>query len=341
MALPLSQISPEVNSSEHSASFRDVFLALTFAAVGSIGIAADNATSEWIHPGPNGKLIYKKTPAADQIMDFSTAGYMGGGVALPMVPVKRTVQPSGKPDDTATIQAAIDEVAALPLVGNFRGAVLLAPGVFTCSNTIVISASGVVLRGSGSGPKGKVSTIEMAGRRHVAIATRNSDRSLDRSSRDQSEASSVQTLIADPYVPSGTRTFSVMDAKGFSPGDVLEIRRPVTAAWVKFMGMDDLERDGRPQTWIRAGSTIDIERKIAAISENQITLDVPLSDSFDSQYLNPPGTAVVKIKPPSRLTQVGIEDLHIQSPPQAVNHTQQLYTAVRLNGEDCWMRNLV
>ena len=136
-------------------------------------------------------------------------------------------------------------------------------------------------------------------------------------------------------------TFSVKDAKGFSPGDVIEIKRPVTAAWVKFMGMDDLKRDGREQTWIRAGTTIDIERPIAAMSGNQITLDVPLSDSFDSNYLNPPGTAVVKIKPPPHLTQVGIENLHIESPPQAINHTEQLYSALRLNGEDCWARNLV
>jgi len=66
-----------------------------------------------------------------------------------------------------------------------------------------------------------------------------------------------------------------------------------------------------------------------------------LSDSFDSKYLNPPGTAVVKIKPPPRLTQVGIENLHIECPAQAVNHTEQLYSALRLNGEDCWARNLV
>jgi hypothetical protein len=55
----------------------------------AIGVAAVNAgatekaTSEWVHPGPNGKLVYKTTPAGDKIMDFSTAGYMGGGVALP------------------------------------------------------------------------------------------------------------------------------------------------------------------------------------------------------------------------------------------------------------------
>src|SRR5580692_3963876 len=125
----------------------------TFLAVSAASAAVpvtETAVSQWVHPGPDGRLFYKSTPAGDRIMDFSTAGYMGGGVALPDVPVKRTVEPSGGPDDTASIQAAIDAVAALPLQNGFRGAVLLAPGTFTCSNTIVIPASGVVLRGSGA-----------------------------------------------------------------------------------------------------------------------------------------------------------------------------------------------
>ena len=128
---------------------------------------------------------------------------------------------------------------------------------------------------------------------------------------------------------------------GFAVGDTIEIRRPVTAAWVKFMGMDDLTRDGKPQTWIRAGTTLPIERHIAAISGNKITLEVPLSDSIDSKYLNPPGTAVVKVRSPARLTQIGIEHLHIQSPEQHVNHTQELYTALRISGEDCWVRDVI
>ena len=316
-----------------------ISLLLAAVATASSSTAAGNAASAWVYPGPDGKLVYKQMPAGDRIMDFSSAGYMGGGVPLPVVPVKRTVEPSGKGDDTAIIQAAIDEVATVPMTGNFRGAVLLAPGVFTCSNTIVLPASGIVLRGSGTGPAGPTSTIRMAGRRHVAIATRSSGR--DRSSDSKEKNSAAHTSITDAYVPSGARTFSVKDAKGFSPGDVIEIKRPVTAAWVRLMGMDDMKRDGREQTWIRAGTTIDIERSIAAISGNRIMLAVPLSDSFDSKYLNPPGTSVDKIKPPPRLTQVGIENLHIESPPQAVNHTVQLYSALRLNGEDCWARNLV
>ena len=83
-----------------------------------------------------------------------------------------------------------------------------------------------------------------------------------------------------------------------------------------------------------------VENGAVAISGNKITLEVPLSDSIDSKYLNPPATAVVKVRPPARLTQIGIEHLHIESPAQSVNHTQELYTALRLNGEDCWVRDV-
>src|SRR3954463_10673144 len=99
--------------------------------------AADRAASEWVRRGADGKLTYKTTPAGDRIMDFSYAGYRGGGVTLPDVPVKRTIKPSGDDDDTNLIQAAIDEVAKMPLDANgFRGAVLLEHGKFPCASTI-------------------------------------------------------------------------------------------------------------------------------------------------------------------------------------------------------------
>jgi len=288
------------------------------------------------------------TPAGDKIMDFSSAGYMGGGVALPTVSVRRTVEPSGGPDDTAAIQAAIDEVSAMSLDSGFRGAVLLAPGTYTCSGTISITADGVALRGSGAtGPT--ASTIKMVGGPHCAIIIGRSGRGRNRRSGDgQSDnapggqrSDAAETSIADAYVPSGAMNFTVADATRFVVGDVVAIRRPVTQAWVHFMRMDDLVRDGRPQTWIREGSRISTERRIAAISGNTMTLDIPLSDSFDFRYLNPPGTAVVKTEPAPLASQIGVEHLRIQSPPMEISYSRHPYTAMRINGQDCWARDVV
>jgi len=316
--------------------------------------AAESGRSEWVYAGPDGKLVYKTTPVGDRIMDFSHAGYMGGGVALPTVPVKRTVEPSGGEDDAAAIQAAIDEVAALPLEGEFRGAVLLAPGTFTCAETIEISTSGVVLRGSGADGEART-TIKLVGRPHTAIVVRAEDsdrrgrrrgrRDRDEGPRDQGEPAgeqfnSAETVIAQEYVPSGSLTLEVADATGFAAGDTIAIRKPVTQAWVEFMEMDDLVRDGQRQTWIRPGRELMTERRIAQVSGNTITLDVPLSDSLDAKYLDPPGVEVEKIRPPARLSQVGVENLHIESPPQPFSHSRRHFTAMRLSGEDCWVRDV-
>ncbi len=311
-------------------------IAFAAGAVSTDAWAAEKATSEWVHAGADGRLVYKTTPVGDRIMDFSYAGYMGGGVALPEVPVKITVKPV-EGDNTAAIQEAIDKVSALSPEKGFRGAVLLAPGDYTCSKTISIQGSGVVLRGSGSGVGG--STIKMVGGRHVAVAVGGS-RGRGRVSDATQESDRVQTSISDAYVPSGARSFTVADASGFAVGDAMEIRRPVTAAWVHFMQMDNLTRDGRPQTWIRTGTSTTATRTIATLSGNRITLDVPLSDSFDARYLNPPGTTVVKVRPPTLLSQVGVEHLHIQAPPMEVSYTQHPYTALRINGEDCWARDI-
>ena len=318
--------------------------------------AATRSGSDWVHPGPGGKLVYKTTPAGDRIMDFSYAGYMGGGVALPEIPVKITVKPV-EGDSTAAIQEAIDKVSTLSLEKGSRGAVLLSPGDYTCSGTISIRTGGVVLRGSGSGAGG--STIKMVGGRHCAIVVGGSGGTRGRRS-DEARVAGVprvegvspsnrghelapaqagdarDTTIADAYVPAGATTFTVADASGFAVGDAIQIRRPVTPAWVHFMQMDNLTRDGRPQTWIRAGTGTTTQRTIAALSGNQITLDVPLSDSCDAKYLDPPGTVVVKAGPRELLAQVGVECLRIQAPPMAVSYTQYPYTALRINGEDCW-----
>jgi hypothetical protein len=281
-------------------------------------------------------------------MDFSYAGYMGGGVALPGVPVAITIKPSGGKDDSALIQGAINKVSALTMHGKFRGAVLLGPGTFNCPTTLSVAADGVVLRGSGCGPTGAITTINLTGRPHLAISVRKAGSSrrqreieTEPDGNSSSPRTGLRTLISDAYAPSGSSSFHVADASHFAVGDWIEIRRPVTEKWVAFMQMDDLVRDGRPQTWIRTGGSIAAERRIAAISGSEITVDVPLSDSFDSRYLNPPGTSVGKIARPGEVAQVGLESFHIQCEGQHFNHDQAHFNAIRMDGQDCWVRDLI
>jgi hypothetical protein len=288
-------------------------------------------TSTWVNLGSDGRLHYKTDANGNRIIDFSNAGYGGGGVPLPSVPVRVTLAPSGG-DDTAAIQSAIDAVSAMPLDSKgFRGAVALAAGTFSVSRTLHVSASGVVLHGNGSGAGGTV--ISMTGDPFLFL-------SITGSGSTQNVGSSVP--IVDAYVPSGASSFTVSDASRFQPGDTVLIRRPVTAAWIHFMGMDTLVRDGQPQTWISAGSTITTDRVITAVNGNQVTVDVPLTDSFDSQFVSPPGPSVVKYAFPGRISHVAVEGFSVIAVPKNVDITQPQYEGLSVSAViDAWVRDVV
>ena len=291
-------------------------------------VALAEAASEWAATGADGKLRYKALPKGDRIIDFSFAGYMGGGVALPAVPVRKALKPSGG-DDSSAIQAAIDEVGQMPAISGLRGAVLLEQGRFHCSTTVVLRVDGVVLRGSGSGEQGTI--VEMIGAPH-AFAT------IGESGRARSVGKPVS--ITDAYVPSGSRTISVADAAGFKVGDTILVIHPAPAAWVNAMGMDALTRDGKKQTWV--GGDLTSERTVVAITDSKVTVDVPLSDSLDASLLSPPGASVTRYTPPERVRQVGIESVRILSPPQPVALSDPKHSGVRVGAaEDVWIRDLV
>jgi hypothetical protein len=286
------------------------------------------AQSHWAYPGPHGKLVYTHTAKGDRIPDFSYAGYEGGGVALPNVPAKRTVAPSGS-DDTTSIQAAIDAVSALPLVNGSRGAVELAAGDFHCAHPLVISASGVVLRGAGSGSSG--TTIEMTGSPHQALRIMG---------QLQQTATGVSTFVTDAYVPAGAITLPVADASKFHPGDTVLLSKPVTASWVHFMGMDDMHRNGQDEHWVTA-QRLEVRRQVAAVHDNLLTLDVPLMDSYDASFFEGGHAELEKIEVTGQIAQVGVENLRFVAPQQTIALGQPEFSGMNIrDAVDSWFRSI-
>lgn len=97
----------------------------------------------------NGVLASAPDTLGNQIPNFSFCGYEASDSAIPLVPAVAVVRPM-EGDATATLQQAIDYVAALPLQANgFRGAVLIEKGLYKLQGRLTIRQSGIVIRGRG------------------------------------------------------------------------------------------------------------------------------------------------------------------------------------------------
>ncbi len=300
-------------------------LALTATALAAL-FAAGPAVSQWAYIGPDHKLHYKTDDHGNRIMDFSYAGYHGGGVALPDVPAAVTLAPAAG-DNTAQIQAALAEISRRqPDSHGFRGAVLLKPGVFETEGSLAITAGGVVLRGSGSEDNGTI--IRLTGKPH---------RFLDIHGAGTLRLAGERVQITDAYVPSGARSFHVQNATAFHRGDTVIVEKPITGEWIHFMGMDTLVRDGKAQTWLKSGSSIRTDRVVESVAGNQITLDVPLSDSLDGHFLGPSGATLARYSFPERIAEAGVEHLRVAAPFDDVPISGPQYTVLRLDAAiDCW-----
>jgi hypothetical protein len=286
--------------------------------------------SQWVHPGADGRLIYGRDKSGAVIPDYSFAGYHSGGVALPTVPARIKLMPSGA-DDTAAIRRAIDTVSALPLDAHgSRGAVQLGPGVFHCSAALTIAASGVVLRGAGSGADRESTTISLTGDPHVGIVV-NGNFALS--------TISPATNITDAYVPFGAHTVHVADATHIHAGDLVQISKPVTAAWVEYMGMSGLERPDLNEHWIDGNLTV--RRRVTAVSGKAVTFEIALMDSYDSQFLGTEHFTVQPVAVSGQVKEVGVEDLRIVAPAVTGSFHDAHTTGMEINAAaDSWVRNV-
>ena len=286
--------------------------------------------SQWVHPGANGRLLYARDKNGAMIPDYSFAGYRSGGVALPTVPAQIRLLPTGG-DDTAAIQHAVDAISARALDANGRrGAVQLGPGVFHCSAALVITASGVVLRGAGSGADHDATTISLTGDPHTGIIIKGGF---------ALSTIAPSTNITDAYVQFGAHTVHVADVSHIHAGDLVQISKPVTAAWIEYMGMSGLERPDRDEHWINGA--LKVRRRVASVSGNAVTFQIALMDSYDSQFLGTEHFTVQPVAVSGQVTEVGVEDLRIVAPAVSVGfHDAHSIAMEIIAAADSWVRNV-
>jgi hypothetical protein len=276
---------------------RNVFAWPALFVFGASMLVASGATnlSAWYFPGPSGRMIRQPDALGNRVLDFSGVGYKGGGVAIPSVATKTNVSPVAG-DNAARLQAAINYVSALPLDANgFRGAVQLAPGFYPVSNTLVIAASGVVLRGAGEGGNTNNNTVLYA--TYVGTA----QPSLILFSNSSVYTTLTTHNITNVYVPVGARSFNVDSTSGFSAGTTVFVRRPSTSLWITNIGMNLVS-----PAWTAGSFDIYPDRTITRVEGNSITLDAPLTCALEQQY---GGGTIFSYSWPGRMTNVGVENL--------------------------------
>src|SRR5271157_2208706 len=213
------------------------------------------------------------TAGAQPAIDFSYAGYGGGGVSAPTVPAAISVRPTGG-DDTELLQQAIDHVSALPVRENgFRGAVLLRPGRYRVAGHLEMRTGGVVLRGSGN------ATI---------VATGTGRRTLIEIGGVADAATGPLLNVTDETVPAGGLTLTLETAAGLRPGDRIAITRPSTAVWIAALGMSGLPGTYANQRldWAPGSRNLVWDRTVVAVdaARRQVTLDAPVTTALERRY---------------------------------------------------------
>ncbi|NBR71672.1 MAG: hypothetical protein EBT75_06220 [Proteobacteria bacterium] len=269
-------------------------------------------------------------------------------MAFPDVEEKAKVTPM-EGDCSDKIQAAIDSVSTMPLVNDFRGAVVLAPGIFKCSKTLTLHTSGVVLRGSGSGRDGTIIQMTDAPHPCVVIGSKNNTQEVKGKKRtkkkkeagEKKDGSSVANEIADEYVPSGATSLRLQERDAFQVGDLVRISRPASAEWIHFMGMDNLVYHGEAGHWLKEGKAIIQDREIKSVNGSEITWEMPLTDCIDASKLGGRRGTVQKISPDQNLSECGVEKLRIEAAPPKGDWMDAQNIGVTLEGcEDAWVRNV-
>ncbi len=298
--------------------------------------------SKIVHYDTSGKLVYVSDENGNRIPDFSHAGYKGGGVPIPDIPVVKTIAPI-EGDNTIHIKNALFEIGLMPKDSDgFRGALLLTAGKYEIRGTINFGVDGVVLRGVGDGDDPASSTILWAtgnspNQRTVLIAGGGA------STRWRDEIPNTRTKITSDSVLVGSNIFEVEDASKFSIGDNIIIYHPCTAEWLAAIDSGGTfwylpaAEPGVDLPWSVGSQPIVYNRFITDIQGNSITIDVPV---FNHLIRSLAQSYVYKYSRNGLRTQIGIENLRIDIETAGGADEAHAWNAIDLfQIEDAWVRN--
>ena len=292
----------DVNWQHCSRVVRCIFMVAAFAIFPLVSAKSKSKPTpvDWIE-FRNDRLVYGADQYGNHIPDFSTAGYDGGGVPIPDVPVRASLDPVAAGDDTPRIQAALDTLAKQPAdSAGFHGALLLHKGVYRIAGTILLNASGVVLRGDGPNEKTNVPDA-------ILMAQGNPHALIHVGGNGSWEHAGPVHAIVDNYVPIGADTLTVDDARDLYVGDRIIVEWQMTAPWIHSVGIDRIppRKDGRTIYQWQPGMALRFDRRILALNGNRLLLDAALTNAMDRAD----APTVWRYSFPGRIDHVGVENL--------------------------------
>lgn len=282
-----------------------------------------------IYTAGDQQLQYTPDSLGNRIPDFSYCGYASGEKIIPVAPVKIVV-PVTSGDATRRIQAAIDYVATLPAdKDGIRGAVLLQPGVYHVAGSLVLAASGVVLRGSGAGEKGTIISGDGKDRETLIKIGGKKDRKLQ-----------PPVTVIDEYVPVNANTLHIATPHAFKAGDQVLITRPCTKEWIAALGTGHFGGGITALGWKPGQRELQWYRNIVSVDGNTIVLDVPITTALEKQF---GGATIAAYTWPGRIAHSGIENLQLvsaydQRNPKDEDHRWMAITID--NTQDAWVRQV-
>ena len=293
---------------------------------------AGAAMSTRVRYGDDGLLVYARDADGNRLPDVGSAGYGAGARELPDVPEVMRIGP-GDGDDTARIQAALDQVASRPLDSTgHRGALVLAPGTYDIAGTVRVRASGVVLRGSGAGADPAVDTILRAlgdtpHQRSVIVLGNGSG------VRWQNALAGTQAAITTQRVLVGERSFDVDHPERLEVGARVVVRHPSTAAWIAALG-----GGGAMVAWTPGQLDIPYLRRVVTKDGARITLDVPVHNHLD-RALAP--SVIYAVDETMLVREAGVERLRVDIVTAGGEDENHAWNAVDVAGaEDAWVRDV-
>ena len=305
-------------------------LAILFLGIALALEAAPKKLSPIISSGADGHLVYDMDERGNRVPDFSTCGYAGGDAQIPDAPVRVVVTPQPG-DETVRIQKAIDYVASLPADRNgIRGAVLLLKGRHEVFGGLQITNSGVVLRGQGAGENGTILVAAGLDRRTLIRICGRCEKSARGGSARQ---------VADEYVPVGATSFRLKDPSGWNVGDSIEVTRPSAKEWIDQVGATEFG-GGEGGGWKPGSHDLVWDHVIKAIEGDRITVDAPITTAIAKEL---GGGSVENYSRPGRISNVGIENLRLESAFDASNPKDEnhAWCAITLeNAADAWVRQV-